>query len=646
MSEFNSFLLSEHFGWLLAYTFGYGLFALPIACLTQLATKKFAPELRYLILVLLLAATAVAPIVGAMQTVLVQSSSRAADPVAGTRIVPAQIATSVDSSATQNFMATQLQHIEPISIVRWLPLIWCLGAVTTALCVGIGLLGTKRLVKSSTVIPDALQVLQNSLCEDFAQLRRIPILINNRIFSPVLVGMLKPVILLPATANGWDEETFRFVVLHELAHVRRWDNLANFIQRLAEVVLFFQPALWLISHWVRTEREVCCDRFVVSTTRSPKGYARTLFQMAQQQNNSFHQLAATSMARQSIVYRITRVLNKEEPMKVSFTWSFGVCAAIAFALCLLVPASTADESDATKGPTQERNDKSPEVETDTEELPSETPNETRKVNGIEVGRSVAESQQCRFRANVFEIRTKVVGTISKIAVEAGTVVEKGQVIAELDSRIFEAELAELEHKAKSTILINFATVTLEQEQLRLRDMLERNQKAGSTVFTANEIREQEIQIEKTKAEVAKTIEDKEADRLAATTKREQLASYKMASPSDGIVASVAAHEGAALPDLTTVAEIVSQSDLSMETGFVNSQTTTAVRLGDVVRFTPDDTNLLSIYGRVVRVNGSASTVTCQMKNPRKTIGEGTVGTATFFERSVADRKQPAGEVEN
>lgn len=648
MSELTSFLLSERFGWLLAYTFGYGLFALPIAWLIHVATKKFAPELRYNILLLLLAATASAPIVGAINTVLVESSPPPAVAITDTQLLSSQLSTSVDSEATPDFSPAQQQqrHIAPTSIIRWLPLIWCLGAVATALCVGVGLLGTKRLIRSSTCIPEALQRLQNSLSEDFALLQKIPILISDRIISPVLVGLLKPVILLPAAASGWDEETFRFVVLHELAHVRRWDNLANFIQRLVEVVLFFQPALWLVSHWVRTEREVCCDRFVVNKTGSPKGYARTLFQMAQHTPNSFHQLATTSMARQSIVHRITRVLNKEEPMKVSFTWSLVVCAGIAFALCLFVPASTADESNAGQEPTPERSDNTAAADTDTKALPSKSTSEKQVINGVEVGRIVGESRQCKFEAERIEIRTRARGTISSIAVEAGTEVKKGQVIAELDSAILRSELAELDHKAKSTILVDFATVTVEQEQLRLSDMIEKIQKAGGVVFTAYEIREQEFQIQKAKAELKKATEDKEGVRLAAITKREQLANYTMVSPSDGIVTSVAAHQGAAVADLTTVAEIVSQSDLSMFVKFENSQSTTSVRLGDVVRFTPDDTNLQPIFGRVVKIDNARSTVLCQMKNPREIIREGTMGTATFFEPAAADRTQAVDEKQN
>ncbi len=45
-------------------------------------------------------------------------------------------------------------------------------------------------------------------------------------------------------------------------------------------MLFFQPAVWIVSHWVRTEREHCCDAAVVRHTRRPTEYAQTLAALA------------------------------------------------------------------------------------------------------------------------------------------------------------------------------------------------------------------------------------------------------------------------------------------------------------------------------------------------------------------------------
>ena len=70
-------------------------------------------------------------------------------------------------------------------------------------------------------------------------------------------------------AGRWDPQQLEMVLLHELAHVRRYDNLVNLLQRIVESLLFFQPMVWIVSGWVRREREHCCDELVVARTRQP-----------------------------------------------------------------------------------------------------------------------------------------------------------------------------------------------------------------------------------------------------------------------------------------------------------------------------------------------------------------------------------------
>ena len=143
----------------------------------------------------------------------------------------------------------------------------------------------------------------------------------DRIASPILVGIVRPVILLPAVAlAGWDAQQLEMVLLHELIHVRRYDNLVNLLQRLIEAALFFHPMIWIISSWVRREREHCCDAAVVAHTRQPQAYAQLLVTLAEQMSRtaSTASLVTSPMAQPSLVGRIRRILRKDDqPMQVS-----------------------------------------------------------------------------------------------------------------------------------------------------------------------------------------------------------------------------------------------------------------------------------------------------------------------------------------
>jgi hypothetical protein len=99
---------------------------------------------------------------------------------------------------------------------------------------------------------------------------------------PTVVGVLKPMILLPLTlTSGLSPEQIESVLAHELAHLRRRDHLVNLLQRVIESLLFFHPAVWWVSHRVREEREHCCDDLVVACGAMPLDYAKSLLRVAE-----------------------------------------------------------------------------------------------------------------------------------------------------------------------------------------------------------------------------------------------------------------------------------------------------------------------------------------------------------------------------
>ena len=71
---------------------------------------------------------------------------------------------------------------------------------------------------------------------------------------------MRPVILLPlGILSGLPAEQVELLLMHELAHIRRWDYAAKVIQTFIEGIMFYHSAVWWISRVIRTERENCCD---------------------------------------------------------------------------------------------------------------------------------------------------------------------------------------------------------------------------------------------------------------------------------------------------------------------------------------------------------------------------------------------------
>ena len=97
---------------------------------------------------------------------------------------------------------------------------------------------------------------------------------------PTVIGWLKPVVLLPASAlAGLAPNQIEAILAHELAHIRRHDYLVNLCRRVVETLLFYHPAVWWLSRRIRAERENCCDDLAVSLCGDPVAYAAALAEL-------------------------------------------------------------------------------------------------------------------------------------------------------------------------------------------------------------------------------------------------------------------------------------------------------------------------------------------------------------------------------
>jgi beta-lactamase regulating signal transducer with metallopeptidase domain len=144
--------------------------------------------------------------------------------------------------------------------------------------------------------------------------------------SPFVLGVLRPCIVLPMAAlHGLAPRQLELVLLHELAHLRRWDPLVQFVQRCAEAVLFFHPAVWWVSRWLRQEREACCDAVVLRQGARPEEYVETLLCLV---GGPRAERAAVAMARGHLPHRVARILGTKERVMVPW-WKGTVLAGLA-----------------------------------------------------------------------------------------------------------------------------------------------------------------------------------------------------------------------------------------------------------------------------------------------------------------------------
>jgi beta-lactamase regulating signal transducer with metallopeptidase domain len=98
--------------------------------------------------------------------------------------------------------------------------------------------------------------------------------------SPMVVGAVSPVVLLPEGFAGHAEDEVRAALLHEMAHVKRRDYLTNGVCQLAVLPVGWHPVTYVIQRRIRRTREMACDEMAARQMRSELGYARCLVTMA------------------------------------------------------------------------------------------------------------------------------------------------------------------------------------------------------------------------------------------------------------------------------------------------------------------------------------------------------------------------------
>ncbi len=178
--------------------------------------------------------------------------------------------------------------------------------------------------------------------------RAVVVLRSTRVAVPLVVGWLRPVILVPVSAfTGLTPWQLELILMHELAHVRRHDYIVNLVQVVVETLLFYHPVVRWVSRVVREERELCCDDLVVARSNDPLSYARALAELAGAQSMGLQTSVGSDGGK--LVARIKRLVLAHEPRRVSTHWSVGAMLAV-FGMSisgLLQPGSARnDEADA------------------------------------------------------------------------------------------------------------------------------------------------------------------------------------------------------------------------------------------------------------------------------------------------------------
>jgi len=230
----------------------------------------------------------------------------------------------------------------PADYWPWAVAIWALGTCVLAVFFAAGAVRLARLAHSARAVDD-------ERIAGFAETaahglgvprRRFRLRWSDRASTPMTWGVWRPVVLLPAEAAGWDDDRLRHVLLHEIAHVKRWDVATQAVSTLACVLYWFNPLAWWAARQMLVERERACDDLVLGNGARPSDYAHGLLDIARSLGADWTtSRVSPAMARRSqISGRLLAVLDPQRQRHG--VRKPAIVAGAAVALALVLPAAS------------------------------------------------------------------------------------------------------------------------------------------------------------------------------------------------------------------------------------------------------------------------------------------------------------------
>jgi len=353
LEQFASHPLVVRLGWSLLHSVWQGVFVALALGIALFLLRKRSPNARYAVSCAALAVMVALPV--ATFWVMTPSEPNSSEAVLAP--VPASTPTATQGASARSAVVTEAsvssqpaptsattfllgsrlsRFFEPA--LPWLSLGWFMGVTVFSLRVlGAWIQSSRLRHRRVSPVGEMWADTLKRISEGLGVRRPVRLLQSALIDTPLLIGWVRPVILLPMPAIvGLSQEQLEAVLTHELAHVRRYDYLARLLQSFAETLLFYHPAVWWISWQIAIEREYCCDDAAAQACGDKLSYAKALTGL-EQLRGPVPQLSLAARGG-SLFERIRRLLGGPARGKRDMTRGLGDVVAVAAVLTLAVGA--------------------------------------------------------------------------------------------------------------------------------------------------------------------------------------------------------------------------------------------------------------------------------------------------------------------
>ncbi len=242
------------------------------------------------------------------------------------------------------------------SLPEALGYLWLLGVGVLLVRLGAGCLRLRSLARGAEPLHDeGWARLAGRVAGQLGLAGPVPLRRCRAEVVPMVWGVLRPVVLLPAGCRAWTDDRREVVLLHEMAHVRRRDPLAHVVAQLCQAVYWFNPLVWMTERRLREERERACDDHVLSAGADATEYASHLLQIVRSFGTGTSASPALAMARRSqfegrMLAILDPGLRRSRISRATAGWMGTLTLLAVLPLAALTPVARPVEGAATEAP--------------------------------------------------------------------------------------------------------------------------------------------------------------------------------------------------------------------------------------------------------------------------------------------------------
>lgn len=207
------------------------------------------------------------------------------------KVAIANLSTSTEALPMNLQGSTVMSEVQPISdhlpatflTISPFLIMWIVGMVIFTMFFTITYVKCRREFQTSLPVDQPLAL---EWLDKHKLTRSIQIRASDRINSPLTYGIMHPVILLPKNTDWNNIEQIQYILMHELVHIRRFDQVTKLLLTAAVCIHWFNPLVWVMYLLANRDIEHSCDETVVRSfgETTKRAYALSLITMEERKN--------------------------------------------------------------------------------------------------------------------------------------------------------------------------------------------------------------------------------------------------------------------------------------------------------------------------------------------------------------------------